>query len=42
MLVRKAAKRANSREESFRRLADEVSDKASRAAFLRAINSQVG
>jgi serine/threonine protein kinase len=42
MLVRKAAKRASSREEFFRRLADEVSDDASRAEFLRAINSQVG
>ena len=42
MLVRKAAKRAASREEFFHRLAGELSDDASRAEFLRALNSQVG
>jgi len=42
MLVRKAAKRAENREEFFRRLTDELPDEASRAAFARAINSQVG
>ncbi len=42
MLVRKAAKRADSRDEFFHRLAEEVPDDANRAEFLRALSSQVG
>ncbi|MDH3712686.1 MAG: serine/threonine protein kinase [Gammaproteobacteria bacterium] len=42
MLVRKAAKRADSREEFVRRLAGEIPDEVSRAEFLRAINTQMG